>query len=39
MQSCFEKGTTKLTTQCATKLCYELAPAIKGFEFMTPLDG
>jgi hypothetical protein len=28
-----------LTTQCAIEWRYKLAPAIKGFKFMTPLDG
>jgi hypothetical protein len=39
VQSGFAKGATELATQCATEWRYELAPAIKGFKFMTLLDG
>jgi hypothetical protein len=35
----FAKGTTQLDTQCTIEWCYELALAIKGLEFMTPLNG
>jgi hypothetical protein len=35
----FCKDATKFATQCATEWHYELAPGIKGFEFITLLGG
>jgi hypothetical protein len=39
MHSRFAEGATELATQCTIEWYYKLAPAIKGFKFMTHLDG